>query len=29
MKKRKTTIFEIEILDFSYPKLSLKAKVGA
>jgi len=29
MKKRKTTIFEIEIIDYNYPKLSLKAKVGA
>ncbi len=29
MKKRKTTIFEIEILDYSYPKLFLKAKVWA
>ncbi len=29
MKVRETEIFEIEILDFSYPKLSLKAKVSA
>lgn len=29
MKKRKATIFEIEILSFSYPSLTLRAKVSA
>jgi tRNA U55 pseudouridine synthase TruB len=29
MKSREVTIFNIEIQDFNYPSLSLKAKVSA
>jgi tRNA U55 pseudouridine synthase TruB len=29
MKTREITIFNIEILDYSYPSLSLKAEVSA
>jgi tRNA U55 pseudouridine synthase TruB len=29
MKKRKATIFEIEILEYNYPELKLRAKVSA
>jgi len=29
MKKRKATIFEIEILSYSYPEVTIRAKVSA
>jgi tRNA U55 pseudouridine synthase TruB len=29
MKKRKATIFDIEILSFSYPSVTIRAKVSA
>jgi tRNA U55 pseudouridine synthase TruB len=29
MKIRNTTIFEIEVLEFSYPQVTIRAKVAA
>jgi tRNA U55 pseudouridine synthase TruB len=29
MKKRKATIFEIEILSYTYPEITIRAKVSA
>jgi tRNA pseudouridine55 synthase len=29
MKKRKATIFEIEILSYNYPEVTIRAKVSA